>query len=228
MKRFILWIAASALLCLAGCKSSPASPFDQLEASNVTAYRLQNYELPPQAQAQPVPGQPGQVTIPGLPPEIQGWIQQGAQGLQQLIPPQLSALIPGMAQAAQQAAPPPQPEAPRFHNFRILGSTQVIDPGLKERLAEILGDPDNFHNQHGACGYSEMGLSFGQAMAQPMPAQPGQPAQPQTGTNDILISFSCNQIIAASFMWPHPYSGMKKDTVAELSDVVSKLWPPGT
>jgi hypothetical protein len=89
---------------------------------------------------------------------------------------------------------------------------------LKEQLAELLGDEDNFTNEHAACAYSEMGLSFGQGM----PGQPGAPS------NDLLISFSCNQIIARTFAWPHRSSGMDGDTVKELSSIVQKLWPPGT
>ena len=53
-----------------------------------------------------------------------------------------------------------------------------MDPDLKEKLGEIFGDEDNFDNNHAACGYSEMGISW----------------SPQPGVqNDMLISFSCNQ-----------------------------------
>ncbi len=64
--------------------------------------------------------------IPGLPPEIQQWIQQGAQALPQLIPPGLipPGLIPG---APTTPAAPAQPTEPRFHGFRILSQTQVMD-----------------------------------------------------------------------------------------------------
>lgn len=199
----------SALLVLvaaaSGCSKGPAAPFDTLKGSNVTAFRLQNYELPPQQAA--TPGAAGGL-IPGLPPEIQTWVQQGAQGLSQLLPPGL--LPPGMVGGA---APAPQPDAPRFHGFRILSQTQVFDSDLQEQLAEILGEPDNFHNKHSACAYSEMGLSF----------------SPQPGvTNDLLISFSCNQIVAQTFAWPHGTAGMKPATVKSLSEVVQKIWPPGT
>lgn len=198
----------SALLVLvaagAGCSKGPAAPFDTLKGSNVVAFRLQNYEPPPQAAATPGPAG----LIPGLPPEIQQWVQAGAQGLSQLLPPGL--LPPGMTGAA---APPPPPDAPRFHGFRILSQTQVFDSELQEKLADILGDPDNFHNQHSACAYSEMGLSF----------------SPQPGvTNDLLISFSCNQIVAQTFAWPHRSAGMKPSTVESLSEVVQRIWPPGT
>jgi len=195
-----------------GCASSPAAPFNQMESSNLTAFRLQNYEPPPSAvQAQP--GAAG--AIPGLPPQIQQWIQQGAQGLQQLIPPGLlpqGLLQPGAGQPGAAAAQPAVDTTPRFHNFRILGQTQVIDQGLKEELADILGDPDNFAANNANCMYAEMGLAFGQGQQ----------------TNDVLISFSCNQVQGATFAWPHPYTGMKSETVQKLAGVVQKLFPPGT
>jgi hypothetical protein len=31
-----------------------------------------------------------------------------------------------------------------------------------------------------------------------------------------------------SFQWPHKYTGLKPNTVKSLSEVVNKLWPPGT
>lgn len=188
-----------------GC-ATIAPPFDTMKNSNVTAFRLQNYEPPPPAAPAAAPAQPGQ--IPGVPPEIQAWVQQGAQALQQLLPPGLQ--LPGAPAAA---APPPQPDAPRFHGFRILGQTQLMDPELKEELGELFGDEDSFTNQHAACGYSEMGISF----------------SPQPGVqNDMLISFSCNQVIARTFAWPHPNSGMTGDTVKKLTAMVQKIFPPGT
>jgi len=187
-----------------GCATT-APPFDTMKNSNVTAFRLQNYEPPPPAPTA-VPAAPGQ--IPGVPPEIQAWVQQGAQALQQLLPPGLQ--LPGAPPAV---APTPQPDAPRFHGFRILGQTQLMDPELKEELGELFGDEDSFTNQHAACGYSEMGLSF----------------SPQAGVqNDMLISFSCNQVIARTFAWPHPSSGMTPDTVKKLTEAVQKIFPPGT
>src|SRR5690606_19870690 len=181
-----------------GCAST-APPFDTMKNANVTAFRLQNFEPPPPAPAAAgQPAQPG--AIPGVPPEIQQWVQQGAQALQQLLPPGLQ--LPG---APATPAPPPAPEAPRFHGFRILGQTQVMDPDLKEKLGEIFGDEDNFDNNHASCGYSEMGISF----------------SPQPGVqNDMLISFSCNQVLARTFAWPHRASGMKPNMVKELTSVV--------
>lgn len=202
----------SGLLGMA-CASAPAAPFDSLKSANATAYRLQNFEPPAAAAPAAVPGAaPG---IPGVPPEIMTWIQTGAQGLSQLIPPGMIPGLPGATAAAPAAA---APQAPRFHNFRILSQTQVIDPDLRERLGEILGDPDSYDNQYARCApgviYPEMGLSF----------SIGPTAQP----SDVLISFSCSQVVSRSFAWPHPGTGMKPDTVASLTEVVQKLWPPGT
>jgi hypothetical protein len=187
-----------------GCAGKPAAPFDTLKTAQVTAFRLQNYEPPATA-----PGAAPAAGVPGLPPEIQSWIQQGAQGLQQLIPPGLlpPGLIPPGGAVPGVAAQPAVDTTPRFHGFRILSQTQVIDEDLKEDLADVLGD-DN----HAGCMYAEMGLSFAA----------GGPA------NDVLISFSCNQVQARTFAWPHPSTGMKPGTVKELSEVVQKLFPPGS
>jgi len=205
---------ALAALSTFGCASQPAAPFDTLKTSNLTAFRLQNFEPPAAAPTVGAPATPG--AIPGLPAEIQTWIQQGAQGLQALIPPGIlpPGLIPG---APTTPAAPAAANVPRFHGFRILGQTQVMDPDLKEELGKILGDEDSFDNANARCApgvlYAEMGLSFTQG--------PGAPA------NDVLISFSCSQVVSRSFGWPHPATGMTPDTTKSLTEVVQKLWPQG-
>lgn len=209
MNRTTLLSAAAALAVLAGCASSPAPPFDSLQnAQTVWALRLQNYEPPQQAQATT----PGAAAVPGLPPQIQQWLQQGAQALPQLIPPGLlpPGLIPGVGTPTA-PAPTAQPDVKRFQGFRVLSETQVIDEDLREQLAELLGDEDSFQAENAGCQFSEMGLAW------------------QSGgiSNELLISFSCNQVIARTFAWPHPYTGMKPKTVKELSEIVQKLWPPG-
>lgn len=205
----LAFVGALALSAI-GCASAPKAPFDTLKDANAVAYRLQNYEPP--AAAATTPTAPG--VIPGLPAEIQQWIQQGAQALPQLIPPGLlpEGLIPGTS-----ATPAPtQANEPRFHGFRILGQTQVLDPELKEKLGELLGDEDSFDNANARCApgtiYAEMGLSWS--------TMPGT-------SNDILISFSCSQIVSRSFAWPHPATGMKPETTKQLAEVVQKLWPQG-
>jgi hypothetical protein len=205
---------ALAALSTIGCASQPAAPFDTLKTSNLTAFRLQNFEPPAAIPGVAAPTTPG--AIPGIPAEIQTWIQQGAQGLQALIPPGL--LPPGLIPGAPGVTPAPTASVPRFHGFRILGQTQVMDPDLKEELAEILGDEDSFDNANARCApgvlYAEMGLSFTQG--------PGAPA------NDVLISFSCSQVVSRSFGWPHPSTGMTPDTTKALTEAVQKLWPQGS
>ena len=197
------------------CASAPAAPFDSLKSANATAYRLQNFE-PPAAAPAPAAAAPGAapLAIPGVPPEIMSWIQTGAQGLQSLIPPGMLPGLPGAAAPAVAAAP----QAPRFHNYRILGQTQIMDQDLREKLGEILGDPSSFDNQYARCApgviYPEMGLSFSMG--------------PTAVPSDVLVSFSCSQVVSRSFAWPHPATGMKPDTVASLTAVVQKLWPAGT
>jgi hypothetical protein len=211
MKLVILQVGLG-FLCLApvGCASAPAAPFDTLKTANVTALRLQNYEQP--APAGPAAATPQAGMIPGLPPEITQWAQRALPGLQQFLPPGL--LPPGVT--APPAAPPP-PTMPRFPmappNFPILAQTQVIDPDLKEELGKLFGNADNFQPDHGNCMYAEMGISFTPGAGGPM--------------NDMLISFSCNQVQARTFAWPHQNAGMKPDTVKELETIVQKIWPMG-
>jgi hypothetical protein len=209
---------AGVIALAAGCAGNPAAPFDQMKTANVTAFRLQNWEPPPT----PVTAAPAAAAgaIPGLPPQIQQWIQQGAQGLQQLIPPGL--LPPGMVpQGATPTTPAPMtPDAsvPRFPtdstpNYRILGQQPVMDEELREKLADILGDEDSFQAQHGGCLYPEFGVSF------------VTPPQPPI---NVLISFSCGQAQGRNFAWPHPYTGLKDNTVRDLREVIAKIFPPGT
>lgn len=202
-------LCSASLLALA-C-GSPAAPFDTLKDSSVVAYKLQNFEPPQPAPGAPLPA-PGAL-IPGLPPEIQQWAQQAAPQLQQMIPPGLipPGLIPGFP---AQAAPVPQPQAPRFHGFRILEQQQVTSQSLKEELGELLGDPDSFESPKTSSFYAEMGISFSNT--------PGAPA------NDVLVSLSCGQMQGHNFVWPHPTTGMTPETYQELSELVGKLFPaPG-
>ena len=191
-----------------GCASSPASPFNQLPGSQATAFRLQNYEPPPAAATAAVPGLPA--GLPGLPPQIQQWMGTGAAGLGQLIPPGLipPGLIPGMPTAT---APTAAPDAQRFHGFRILQGTQLMDESVKEKIAKILGDKDNFESTGGSCMYPEMGLTFSPTMGGP--------------SNDVLISFSCRQVQAFNFAWPHNGTATKASTVEKMAGIVNTIWP---
>jgi hypothetical protein len=200
-----------------GCAGKPAAPFDALKTSNLTAYRLQNNEPPAPAIA--LPGAAGVPAIPGITPDIQSSITAGVQALQKLIPPGLQ--IPGLALPGAPAAATPAPAAdttPRFQGYRIMSQQQVLDAELKEELGKLLGDKDNFDNTMARCPQNlflaEFGLSFAGA-----PGAPG---------NDVLVSFSCNQVVSRSFSWPHPATGMKADTVGDLSEIMVKVFPQGT
>jgi hypothetical protein len=192
----------------AGCASSPVAPFNALPGAQVTAFRLQNYEPPAAAATSAVPGMP---TIPGLPPEIQAWVNQGAAGLKQLIPPGLQ--IPGLTLPGMPAPTTQADQTPRFHGFRILGQTQVFDGDTKDKLAKALGTSDNFEAGQG-CMYAEMGISFA-----PTPGAP---------PDDVLVSFSCRQVQAFNFQWPHSGTAVKSKTVEQLAEVVHRIFPQGS
>lgn len=220
MSKMLAFCLGAAALSM-GCAGKPAAPFDALKTSNLTAYRLQNNDPAPVIAAAPAatPGAPTAV-IPGLDPNLQNTIMQGAAALQKLIPPGMQ--IPGLALPGVPGAPavaaPVADTTPRFQNFRILAQQQVLDADLKETLGKLLGDPDNFDNTLGRCApnvlYPEFGLSFASA--------PGAPA------SDLLVSMGCNQVVSRTFSWPHPATGMKTDTVADLSEVFTKIFPQGT
>lgn len=189
-----------------GCAST-AAPFNTMKTSQVTAFRLQNFEPPPTAAA-PAAGPAGAVgLIPGLPPEIAAMASGALPALQGLIPP---GLIPGIG-APTTAAAAAVDTAPRFHNFRIIGQNQVMEESLREDLGKILGDPDNFDSNAGNCMYSELGISFAPAVGAP--------------ANDLLLSFSCRNIQAFNFAWPHPNRGIKPKTAEKLAAVIQKIFP---
>lgn len=202
-----------------GCAGQPAAPFDALKTSNLTAYRLQNNDPAPVVAAAPAATPGAAPVIPGLDPNLQNAITAGVQGLQKLIPPGLQ--IPGLSLPGVPGAAAPVPVAdttPRFQSFRILAQQQVLDADLKEALGKLLGDKDNFDAAAGRCApnvvYPEFGLSFAGA--------PGAPA------NDLLISMGCNVVVSRTFSWPHPATGMKPDTVGDLSEILTKVFPQGT
>ena len=195
---------------LLGCASHPAAPFDTLKNAGATMLRLQNYEPPAQQQAgAAVPGLPNLI-----PPQIQQWAQQAAPALQQLLPPGL--LPPGLLGTPALPAQQQPTQEFRFHDRRVLGTAQMTDPKLREQLAELLGDEDNFQLEHQPCNYAELGL--------------GWTTQQNLPPYEILISFSCNNIQAAQgFSWPHATGiGMKPKLVEGLTKIVQDLFPTTT
>lgn len=188
-----------------GCAST-AAPFNTMKTSQVTAFRLQNYE-PPATAAAPAASPAGIAgMIPGLPPEITAMASGALPALQGLLPP---GLIPGIG--APTAATAAADTSPRFHNFRILGQSQVMDESLREELGKILGAPDNFDASAGNCMYAEMGVSFSPTVGAP--------------SNDVLLSFSCRNVQAFNFAWPHPNRGIKPKTAEKLAGVIQKIFP---
>jgi len=214
--RSIYSLLGTTAACLlgAGCASTPAAPFDTLKNAGATVLRLQNYEPPAQQQ------QPGAAAVPGLPPnlippQIQAWAQQAAPALQQLLPPGL--LPPGLLPTpALPMQPTVQTQEFRFHGRLVLGTAAVNDPELREQLADLLGDEDNFQLEHQPCNYPELGL--------------GWVTQTNMPPYEILISFSCNNIQAAQgFSWPHATGiGMKPKLVEGLTKIVQQLFPTTT
>jgi len=174
-----------------GCASAPASPFDEMKNAPITIYRLQNYEPP----VQPTQTVPSTGMIPGLPPEIQQWIQAGASMLPPgLLPP---GLLPGQTQVPQQQVD----NVPRFYGFRVIGQAPVTDENLRKELIDIFGYEKNFDNTFSGCMYAEFGISF---------ARLNQPPA------DVLVSLSCDNVQAQNFAWPHRYRGLTPDAVRRI------------
>lgn len=210
--RTLTIMTVAAVSSLAACKSI-APPFDRLKDSPITVYRLQNYEPPAVAAATPVPGATaGAPMIPGLPPEIQSWVTQGAAGMGSLIPPGLlpPGLIPGTAAPATTTPVVAPADAPRFEGFRILGQAQAMDQSLKDDLATLFGTESNFDSTMAQCLYPEVGVSFQQT--------------PPMLPDNVLVSFSCNHVEAKNFQWPHPNKGLKQDTIKKFSEINKKLF----
>jgi hypothetical protein len=192
----VLFAAVALTAATTGC-SSLSAPFNGMKDSQMTVYRLQNFE-PPAA--------PAQATGPAgfqLPPQIQQWVQAGAS----LLPPGLlpPGLIPGSPAAA-----PPAATAPRFHNFRILDYQQVTDTSLKGDILEALGHPSSFQNGTSSCLYAELGIAISQP-SNPTPA-------------DVLISLSCQQVQEYNFAWPYQQRGLTPDTDKKFSAIAQRVF----
>jgi hypothetical protein len=180
-----------------GC-ASLSPPFSEMKGSQMTVYRLQNYEPPQQVQAQ-APAQGGLQ----LPAQIQQWIAAGAS----LLPPGLlpPGLVPGSA-----PPPPPAADAPRFHAFRILEWQPVNDPSVKSDVIDTFGHSSNFTNPQFSCMYAELGFAIAQP-SNPVPA-------------DILVSLSCQQVQVFNFAWPYPQTGIAPDTEKKLAQIAQKVF----
>jgi hypothetical protein len=179
----------------AGC-ASLAPPFDKMKTSQMTVYRLQNYEAPTAPSATPTTGFQ-------LPVQIQQWIQAGAS----LLPPGLlpPGLLPGTAPAA-----PPAADAPRFHGFRVLDYQPINDATLKSDIVDVFGSKGGFQNAASTCMYAE----FGFAIAQPTGPTPA----------DILVSLSCEEVQTFNFIWPYAGTGLTPDTSKKIAAIAQRAF----
>lgn len=195
-------VLSSMLALLSGCGSSLSQPFDKMQDSQMTVYRLQNYEPPA-----PPPGVPlgGAAQLPPL-------LQQGAQLLNQLLPPGL--LPPGLIPGTAPAPAPQNATVYRFHDFRILSYQQIADASLKKDIVNVFGNSSNFNQSHADCAFAEFGFAL---------------ADPTTGgTDDILVSFSCQNVRAFNFNWPYGANvGIPPDTAKTLAAIVQKAFGNG-
>jgi hypothetical protein len=191
-------LAVTLVVFAQGCGSSLSQPFDQMKGQPVRMLRLQNFEPPP---PQPTAAAPSANL---LPPQIQQWLSAGAQ----LLPPGL--LPPGLLPGGT-PAPTVQPDAPRFHGFRILGWMDVNDPKLRDEVLDIFGHDSNFTSQHGGCMFAEFGFSISQPNGQP-------PA-------DLLVSLSCDNTGAFGFVWPYgPKTGVTSDASKRVVDLAKSVF----
>lgn len=204
MKRISFLVGPVALLFATGCTSTLSQPFQNLKDQPITVYRLQNYEAQPQAAA--TPAAPGGFPVP---PQIQQWLSAGAQMLPPgLIPP---GLLPGGT-----PAPAAQQDAPRFHNFRILGSVQIADKTQRQDALDVFGHESNFQAPRQQCMFAEFGFQFGAPGA--APGTPGAPA-------DVLVSLSCDQVAMVNYGWPYAQkTGLGPDTSAKIIALVKKAF----
>ncbi len=181
-----------------GCAPTLTPPFDQMKGSNIQVYRLQNYEPPPQAT-------PGAGAAAALPPQLQQWITAGAS----LLPPGL--IPPGLIPGAPGAPPSSQDQAQRFHGFRVLGFMALNDKAQREETLAIFGTKGNFVQASTNCLYAEFGFSFASATGAP--------------PSDILVSLSCNQVQAKSFMWPYGgQTGLTPETSKRIIAIAQKVF----
>ncbi len=193
---------AVVLLALAeGCGGGAlAQPFEGLKAAPITVYRLQNYEPPQTAAAQP--------GAPALPFQLPPQIQQYWSAIQTAVP--AGWLPPGMG---GNAAPSPDANVPRFHDFRILGWIPLQDQKQHDELLDIFGHASNFSAPKETCMYADFGVSI---------TQQGQPPV------DILVSPPCGQVKTFGFAWPYGNNtGLSSDSDKRILDVMKKAFGGG-
>jgi hypothetical protein len=209
--RVLLCLGPLALLFSTGCSATLAQPFENLKNEPITVYRLQNFEPPAAPTAAATPAIPFQI-----PPQIQQWLGGAAQMLPPgLIPP---GLLPGGA-----PLPAANANVPRFHNFRILGTMQVMDKKQHGEILDVFGHDGNFDVPRQTCQtlYAEFGFQFGQGS----PAG-GMVGAPPTGMPaDVLVSLSCNQVQMINYGWPYgTKTGLTPDTTKRIVAIVQQAF----
>ncbi len=196
-------LAGVLLFVAEGCGGSAlAQPFESLKGANITLYRQQNSEPPPTpAQAQPQ----GPLQLPPQVTQFGAAVAAQYPGLAPLL-----NMIPGQGANAT----PPAPDAPRFHDFRILGWVPLNDAALRTELLDVLGHESNFTTPKETCMYAEMGVSIAQPNNQP-------PA-------DVLVSLSCANVRTFGFAWPYGNAtGLTPDATKRLVQLMSKAFAGG-
>jgi hypothetical protein len=195
-----LAFAGVAVSAATGC-ATVSPPFNQMNKSQMTVYRLNNY-VPPQ------PPPPASVGGLSLPPQIQQWITAGAS----LIPPGL--LPPGLLPGSQPATV--APDAQRFppllgaQGFPIIAWQQVSDPGVASDIIDTLGHSSNFQQPAQSCMYAELGISIAQ-QNNPQPA-------------DFLVSLSCGQVQSFNVQWPYANTGLTESSEQKFSSILRRVF----
>ncbi|MDB4945456.1 MAG: hypothetical protein JWP97_4990 [Labilithrix sp.] len=189
-----------------GCSSTLSQPFEANKAQPITVYRLQNYE-PPAAAAASGPGMAA-----ALPPQIQQWLSAGAQ----MLPPGL--LPPGLLPGGTPA--PAATDAPRFQNFRVLGSASITDKTQHDDVMNLFGKEASFEAPHQSCMFAEFGFRIGYSPA-PGTTTPAGGAPPL----DILVSLSCDQVAMPGYSWPYgAKNGLTTDSTKKIVALVQKAF----
>lgn len=208
MKPTSLTLAVLALgsLGAVGCASTPAAPFNTMPQAQTTVLLLQNNQA---AAATSTTGTPdGTSILSSMPASIQSIITGAQSAL-----PGLGSLpiqIPGLTLPG--ATTQPTPAVATFQGYPILKQNGLMDESVREQLASIFGNADNFDNSGSPCMYPEMGIGWSSSTAGAV-------------NNEMLISFTCRTVEARTFAWPHPGRSMKQKTVQQLADLMPKLLP---
>jgi hypothetical protein len=200
----VLVLSTIALAATTGC-GSLSPPFDKMKNSQMTVYRLNPVPPPPPAAAAPAAnpmGGLGQL----IPPQVQQFLQQGAQALG------LGALLPPTGPTAGPTAPDVArfPPAPIMPNFPIIEYRSVTDASVQSDILDAFGHDGNFQASAPTCMYPEFGFAIGQP-DNPTPA-------------DILVSLSCEQVQGFNFNWPYPKTGITPDTAKKFAAIVQKVF----